>query len=69
MVLLECSALLIERMIEIPVLQAQVIVVVEFSNPFFPRKSPGFEFRITTSGIEEVPADMSPAECEQDRIG
>ena len=50
-------------------LQAPVIVVVEFSNPFFPRKSPGFEFRITTSGIEEVPADMSPAECEQDRIG
>jgi len=69
MVLLECSALLIERVIRLPMLQAQVIVVVEFSNPFFPRKSPGFEFFITTSGIEEVPTDMSPAECEQDGVG
>ena len=60
--LLEGSALLIEREIGVPMLQAPVIVVVEFSNPFFPRKSPGFKFRITAPGIKEVSANMSPAE-------
>jgi hypothetical protein len=60
--LLEGSALLIERAIGVPVLQAQVIAVVEFPNPFFPCKSPGLEFRITAPGIKEVSANMSPAE-------
>jgi len=60
--LLEGPALLIEREIRVPVLQAQVIAVVEFPNSFFPGKSPGFEFRITASGIQIVPTDMRPAE-------
>ena len=58
----EGAALLIERLFGIPMLQAPAIVVVKFSNPFFPRKSPGLEFRITASGIEVVPTDMSPTE-------
>ena len=65
---MERLGLLFERAFTIPLLEAQVVALVEFADALFPGQSPRLERAVAAPGIEEVAADMGPAKGEQNGV-